>query len=185
MQSVFIAVWNVGIIRLFRVDQRSWCLRKERLTWCTVTFQSQICTLDPFSTAQAAFRMCLIWIKLSFFSPSELGFTYLFHIFLRTNELRNSWTKVVKLHNHPLNKFNLAVCLKTIHQKGENTPEKHLWVYVFFQHLLNEFSWLCMLNHLKAHIKEIWHTCKWFVGRDDICAQIWANFLYSFIALHS
>lgn len=154
-------MWNVGITRLSRGDQRSLCLRKERLTWCTVTLQSQMCTLDPFSTSPSHFQNVPDLDQICLFSPpSELGFTYLFHIFLRTNELRNSWTKVVKLHSHPLNKFNLAVCLKTIHPKGKNTPEKHLWVYVFFQHLLNEFSWLCMLNHSEAHIKEIWHTCK-------------------------
>lgn len=34
-------------------------------------------------------------------------------------------------------------------------------------------------------IKEIGHICEWFVGRNIIYAQIWVNFLYGFVTLHS
>ena len=67
--------------------------------------------------------------------------------------------------NYWFNKFNIKQFFWKI-KRGKNMLEKYLWVYVFFQHLLSELSWLCLIHHLEAYIKEIW------------CNDLWAETIF-------
>ena len=164
----FIAVWNVGKTRLFGVDQRIVCLRKERLTWCTVTIQSQTRRSDQFSTSpshlhnvsnfdQTFFPFLPLFLVSFPLSPSRT-WPYLYLSNVSQNKLAEKFLN--KSFEAPLitNSTNLIKQFFWKVKRGKNMLEKYLWVYAFFQHLLSELSWLCMISHLEAYIKEIWHN---------------------------
>ena len=147
------------------------------LTWCTVTIQSQICASDSFSTSPSHLHNVSDFDQTLFFPPFPLfggsfplfpSRTWPYSYLSNSSQDKLAEKFLKKSYEAPLitDSTNLIKQFFWKIKRGKNMLEKYLWVYVFFQHLLSELSWLCLIHHLEAYIKEIW------------CNDLWAETIF-------